>query len=323
MNKRDNRMSLFRLFGNKRITKDDEFAEIPTNFKGFFVMFGRKVWNISNLSLIYSFVNLPVLFLLLGYSMRQPVSVVANPMTAQFYSFWQISQSLSLSSIFPFVSSVATSYVSSSATYVFYAISLLFLITFGLSNAGASYVIRGYNRGDPVFLISDFFGAIKRNWKQAVVMGVIDILLCVILVFDFIFWSSYPGFIGGMLMYFALFLCVLYFMMRFYIYTIMITFDLSIYKIYKDAFLLTFLGFKRNFLALLGIFATLSLSMFLCLLYLPVGIIMPIILTFGLFMFIAGYASYPVIKKYMITPFYEDENCSDYSDDEPVFEDRG
>ena len=63
--------------------------------------------------------------------------------------------------------------------------------------------------------------------------------------------------------------------------------------------------------------------MFLCLLYLPVGIIMPIILTFGLFMFIAGYASYPVIKKYMITPFYEDENCSDYSDDEPVFEDRG
>ena len=31
--------SLFSIFSPKPITKDDEFAEIPTNFKGFFVFF--------------------------------------------------------------------------------------------------------------------------------------------------------------------------------------------------------------------------------------------------------------------------------------------
>lgn len=316
------RLSLFRAFSSKGVTKDDEFSEIPINFKGFFVMLGRKFWNISNLSLLYSFVNLPVLFFLLGYSMRQAVSVVSNPMNSVFYSFWQITESPELASVFPFVNSVSKTYVSGTASYVFYAIAALFLFTFGISNAGAACVVRGYNRGDPVFLISDFFGAIKRNWKQAIIIGILDIVFSFALVFDYLFWQGQPGFISGIFMYFALFLCVLYFFMRFYIYTIMITFDLSIYKIFKDAFLLSFLGFKRNFAALIGIILVLAASMYLCLLYLPIGIILPIILTLGLLMFISGYASYPVIKKYMIDPYYKDEEVAE-SDDEPVFEDRG
>ena len=106
----------------------------------------------------------------------------------------------------------------------------------------------------------------------------------------------------------------------------MITFDLSVYKIFKDAFLLSFLGFKRNLLALVGIIAVISLNLFICTVFLPIGIMLPIILTIAVLMFIAGYASYPVIKKYMIDPYYPDESESDedYSDDdEVIFEDRG
>lgn len=316
--------SLFKFFTPKSITKDDEFAEIPTNFKGFFVMLGRKFWNISNLSLVYSLVNLPILFLLLGIGLRTPVTVVSSPMNAAFYGFWQVSESQSLSSIYPFVSSVGASSVSSVASYICYGISALFIFTFGISNAGAAYVVRAFNRGDPVFLISDFFGAVKRNWKQATVVGILDILLCLVLVFDYTFWMSQPGFINGILMYFALFLCVLYFIMRFYIYTMLITFDLSVFKLLKNAFLLTFLGLKRNLVAFFGIVFVIFLSFFLCGLYLPIGIILPIILTFALVMFISGYASWPVIKKYMIDPFYPEENDDEsYEDDEPVFEDRG
>lgn len=316
---------LFGLFTPKNITKDDEYAEIPTNFKGFFVMLGRKFWNISNLSLLYSFMNLPFLFLLLGYSLREPVTVVSGPMTASFYGFWNAaSGNEALSALFPVVGVFGKGYVYSTASYICFGIAALTFLTFGISNAGCANIIRSFNRGDPVFLVSDFFGTIKRNWKQALVIGVIDIIFSFLLVYDYLFWISQPGFMGGMLMYFALFLCVLYFFMRFYIYTIMITFDLSVYKIFKDAFLLSFLGFKRNILALIGIIVLFGLNMTICSWFLPIGIMLPIILTLALGMFISGYASYPVIRKYMIDPYFNEESEEDQDDDdEPLFEDRG
>ena len=315
---------LFNIFSTKSITKDDEFAEIPTNFKGFFVMFIRKFWNLSNLSLLYSFVNLPFLFIFLAFACMKQQDVVASPMFGALHGFSNISDDVMFGIFYPFVSSFKSVSYFSTASYICLGISVLSIFTFGLSNVGAAYCIRGYNRGDPVFLVTDFFATIKRNWKQGLIVGFCDILLSFILIFDFLFWNGQSGFMNGIFMYFSLFLCVLYFIMRFYIYTITITFDLSVYKIFKDAFLLTFLGIKRNLLGLLGIFVLLALSFYLCILYIPVGVMMPIILTLALAMFIAGYASYPVIKKYMIDPFYQDElGDEEEFDDAQIFEDRG
>lgn len=319
-----NKFNLFGLFTPKSITKDDEFAEIPTNFKGFFVMFGRKFWNISNLSLLYSFVNLPFLFIFLAFACMEQTDVIASPMFSSLYGLSQASENVSFGLFYPFLSAYKTATYFSTSSYICFGISILSVFTFGLSNVGAAYVIRGYNRGDPIFLISDFFGTIKRNWKQGLIVGIADIFLSFILVFDFLFWNGQNGFTGGIFMYFSLFLCVLYFIMRFYIYTITITFDLSVYKIFKDAFLLTFLGFKRNIVAVFGLLILLFISFYLCTLYLPVGVLMPIILTLALSMFISGYASYPVIKKYMIDPYYNEETSDeDENEEESIFEDRG
>ena len=321
------KFSLFGIFGPKSVTKDDEFAEIPTNLKGFFVMFKRKFWNISNLSLVYSLVNLPLLFVFLAFSFQDQVAVNSNPMSAPFFGFWQVSQSADLAAVHPFTNGISYVNVMSTTSWVLLGISALFIFTFGLANVGAAYCVRGYNRGDPVFLMSDFFGAIKRNWKQGMVVGIIDLIISFLLIYDYMFWQNQPGFFNAILMYFALFLIVLYFMMRFYIYTLIVTFDLKISKIFKNSLLMAFLGFKRNFLALIGIIAVLVISIWLLTVYIPVGIMLPLILTIGLLMFIAGYASYPVIKKYMILPFYPDydkrPSDDDFEDDEPVFEDRG
>lgn len=317
---------LFNFFTPKSITKDDEFAEIPTNFKGFFVMLGRKFWNISNLSLLFSVANFPIFAIFLGFSMQTKRMAILSPEFAEFFGMFGDSISPEASSVFSSVGSFGVKTVPSVASWICFGIGLLLLITFGLSSAGAAYCIRGYNRGDPIFLISDFFYTIKKNWKQALIVGILDIVFMVVLVFDYMFWYSKPGFIEGILMYFALFLCVLYFFMRYYIYTILITFDLSVYKIFKDAFLLAFLGFKRNIMAFLGILIVVFFNFFISTVILSVGIMLPIVITSALCMFIAGYASYPVIKKFMIDPFYPDADkpADDIGeDDEPVFEDRG
>ena len=322
------KFSLFKTFSGDGIgvEKDDKYNEIPTNFLGFFVMLRRKFWNLSSLNLIYTACNFPVFFFLYTLTMQlhKSVLVVSSPMMAAFEGLKLSSiNGSALDMIYPFVSSFSTDYVNTTAVYVFYVISLLFFITFGLSNTGAAYIIRSFNRGEPVFLVSDFFGCIKRNFRQGLILGIVDLLFSYALVYAFSFWLSQRGFMSSVFMYMSLFLMVLYIMMRFYLYTVMITFKLSIFKIIKNSFIMAVLGFKRNILAFFGVFALIYISLMFFFAIPSMGIMLPVIITISLGMFMCGYASYPVIKKYMIDPFYSDDDKEEPDEEEPVFIDRG
>ena len=325
------KFSLFKAFTGDGlgVGKDNKYNDIPTNFTGFFVMLARKFWNLSSLNLLYAVCNFPLFFFIftLTKQLHEAAYVVSNPMFAAYQGFELAASDTSLlSMLYPFVSSFKTAYINTTAVYVFYAISALFLITFGLTNTGAAYIIRGYNRGDPIFLVSDFFGCIKRNFRQGIAIGILDVLFAFSLVYAFSFWMSRSGFMGSVFMYMSLFMLVLYFIMRFYMYTITITFKLSVFKIIKNSFILAILGFKRNIVAVIGLFILFYLSLYIFFAIPSFGIMLPIIITFSVGMFMAGYASYPVIKKYMIDPFYSDEQQDeddDGEDDEPVFVDRG
>ena len=322
-------MKIFDLFKKteKSVSKDDKYNGLLTNFPGFFVLLKRKFWNISTLNLLYVLCNFPVFFFLFTLTGKtsNAVLTVSSPMFSSLYGFLQSGfDKTAAAQIFPFVNTFINSYVPTTTTYILYGISALAIITFGLSNAGAAYCTRGFVRQEPVFLWSDFFSCIKRNFGQAFVMGVLDILISFVLVWDFLFWNgqAHLGFINGVFMYFSLFLCVLYFIMRFYIYTLLITFDLSIFKIFKNSFIMAILGFKRNLLCLIGIIFILFLNAELFIILPSLGIMLPVIITVALIIFLSSYCAYPIIKKYMIDPFYPDKD-NDICDDEPVFEDRG
>jgi hypothetical protein len=53
-----------------------------------------------------------------------------------------------------------------------------------------------------------------------------------------------------------------------------------------------------------------------------VGYILPFIITIGFCSLLSTYCAWPVIDKYMITPYYADNDNSG-DDDEAVFTDRG
>ena len=106
---------------------------------------------------------------------------------------------------------------------------------------------------------------------------------------------------------------VLYFFMRFYLYLLLVTFDLSILKIFKNALIFVVLGIKRNLMGFLGILLVTSINIALFPLFAitPLGIAIPLILPFLYYIavtaFTASYAAYPVIDRYMIAP-YRKEN---------------
>lgn len=190
------------------------------------------------------------------------------------------------------------------------------VLTWGWQNVGAAYNLRSLVRGDSAFLWSDYFYAIRRNLKQGFLFGLLDLLIFFVLIVDIIFFLPLStGFGYGIMYGLVLALSVIYLTMRFYIYPMMITFDLSIGKLMKNALIFTMLGIKRNLVALLGITLVIVLNVLAIVGGLSIGFSVPIILPFfyllALLGFISMYAAYPTIKRYMIDPYEISDSASD------------
>lgn len=189
--------------------------------------------------------------------------------------------------------------------WVIIGLVILLAIIWGWVNIGATYCTRNMLKGDPVFITSDFFYAIKRNFWSGLFLGLIDFAIIAILLIDFIYFSR----IGGTVMLDSFYivtagLLIIYFFMRFYIYLMLVTFDIKIKKIFKNALVFSVLGIGRNLMSFLGIAILIALNIALILLLWPLGIVVPIILPLIYLLpsinLLISYGAYPVIEKYMI-----------------------
>ena len=195
--------------------------------------------------------------------------------------------------------------------YVIIGVLILFsIVTWGWQNVGSAYLTRNMVRGDAVFVWSDYWRSIKKNLKQGFIMGVIDCIFIAVLVVDvchMLLTASSNGFMGEMMFFMVLGLGVLYMIMRKYIYLMLITFDMSIWKMFKNALIFTSLGIKRNAMAFLGKVLATAINVGLVMLLLPMNIVVPVVLPVVYYLatsaYISSYAYYPVIEKYMITPY--------------------
>ena len=211
--------------------------------------------------------------------------------------------------------------IPTTATNVLYALTALIIFTWGLVNVGTSYQLRNIVKGEPLFIWHDFWHAVKRNWKQGLVFGILDVVFMALLAYDVMFFYFNIGpFMFNVMFYLSLAIVLIYFMMRFYVYIMIVTFDLPIRKLLKNALIFSILGFKRNILAVLGIAVALMLNYYLMIVFLPLGVILPFIITFSTCAFMAAYAAYPKIKELMIDPYYVEEE-REY--EEPIFRDNG
>ena len=122
------------------------------------------------------------------------------------------------------------------------------LIPYGLAQAGMTNVTRNLARDRHSFGLSDFFDTIKANWKQSLVVGIINLLVTILLCFGLLFYYNSQGIFADIVLGFLLICFVTFSFMRYYMWTMIITFDLPTSKIYKNSFLLAFVNFKNNFI---------------------------------------------------------------------------
>lgn len=310
------------------VTKEEAAKIKKMSFGYFFKVLKRSFGKLTTLNLIFSLCNFPIFLVLFGLSgnLNSTVLTPSNPLFAQLYGITNYHQSPITAALSGILGGSTELQVVSDATKVFMYSGLLLVFTLGISSIGFFYVLRNLARSEFVSVWREFFDAIKKNIKQGIVIGLIDAFVCYLLYFDFINYKANTGAFVMNIFYFATLLFVLvYFIMRFYMYTILVTFDLPIKKILKNSLLLAILGFKRNLVAIVGSIIMIILSVYIFILLPSLGMSIPFVFTISVIGFLGMYSIYPTIKKYMIDPYYEEhpEELPEESDEKPIFKDRG
>ena len=208
-------------------------------------------------------------------------------------------------------------------SFVYSLMSILSVgIANGLAKAGMTHVARSLNREKHSFLLEDFFETIKKNWKQSLALGIINVLLTAILAFDIYYFWSYISRddltelavmeIIGLGLAIALAIVATY--IKYYIWTMVITFSLTIKQMIKNSFQFVFLNFFKNLLVSVALGA-IYFGLF-CLIYtnayfMVIAIILLIFVVPGFKTLLVQSLSFPSIKKYMIDPYYAEHKGED------------
>lgn len=299
----------FHLFDMNKDGKGVEKNENRTPNIGFyFKNLWRKFPRLVSINLLMLLQIVPVLFAFLTYFWADTVPTLIDLKFPIYYGISQFDDSAS-SLLLLMTSSIQFNVPALSAWNVTQIALLLLLaaVTFGWCNVAFTYLMREMVRGNPVFLFSDIKYAIKKNFKQGFLVGFADFCILAILFFNILTMQS-DGDPFNTILYFAnLGILIVYAVMRFYIYLMLITFDIKFGKMLKNALIFVVLGLKRNVLAVLWILVLLGLNFAIFMLYPPLGIALPILYILSVSLFTTAYAAYPIIERYMITPYQTPE----------------
>jgi len=125
---------------------------------------------------------------------------------------------------------------------------------------GFIYVLRNFVRREHAFILSDFFENIKKNFKQSIVVFIIDIVLVLVLFININAIFNMPEMFFGMHQPFAyvmVLISAIYIGARIYMYPLMVTFKAPVFTIIKTSFMLFALKLPQTILVvllMLGVF---------------------------------------------------------------------
>ncbi|MCL2343608.1 MAG: hypothetical protein FWC62_06905 [Firmicutes bacterium] len=271
----------------------DKNAPAKCPFFLFLALTLRKFWLLILLNLIYFVILLPLLtaayFLLYGYMASLIMQTGAQ--TAGGVDPSQVT--------LPLLPGMLLTVAQSLPIWLSAALLAASAVFYGPASCGLAFMLRNFALQEHVW-VSDFFVKLKENFKQGLALGLTDILLLCLFAFDLTYAAgSGASFILLILRYVSGALLVIYLFMRNYFFIMAVTFRLKVSQIFKNAFFLAALGWKRNLLILLingALFAlVLFVSQFAELVLAPV-------LLFSLTGFVSVFTCFPVVKKYLLPP---------------------
>ncbi len=279
-------MGLFSANYNKPGPGVDKDAPPKPRFFTFFEVLKRKFWHLIRINFLYVLCNIPALVLALYVSSAYLQKVhIDNAGLNDFY------------------------------IRIFLAAIMIFLsvVTIGPVQAGFTYVLRNYSREEHAFIWWDFKDNFIKNFKQGMIITGIDIVVMYILGIALNFYLSTPGILATAASAFVFLSIIVYCIMHLYLYPMLVTVQLSIKNLYKNAFILSLLRLLPNIL-----FVILNILIAYAAFYNPIiGIVLFLLITPSITGLMNNFFVNPTIKKYVVdTTQIATEDEEEDSDDD-------
>lgn len=224
------------------------------------------------------------------------------------------------------------------AVSLVYSVLTVLLIPSGLAAAGMTNVARNLARDKHSFGLSDFVETIKKNWKQGLIAGIINVVIDLVNGYAIYFYMTGQDMLTiiGFGMSVALF--ILFRFIKYHLWLLLITFKLPLKKMYKNCFLFAFVNWKANLI--IGITELLCLAICAALIvfgyyyiFIVLGIFLAVAVFPGFIHLLTQTLIFPKVKELMIDPYYEAHPEEDIQlrrnlgleveeEDNSVFEDR-
>lgn len=208
---------------NRPDLKKEDVQEGP--IKLFFVVLQVRFWKLIQLNLLYSLFWIPAFAVVY-------MNLMAVAQSPEFLQASGNLQSFFLSMLILLVPC---------------------LIIAGPATAGTTYVIRNWARDEHAWVWSDFKDAWKQNWKESLLVMLINGLALIIFYVNIIFYTvqAHRSPLFLVLRYFILIIGIIYAMMNMFIFPMLVTYKLKIREIYKNALIFTMAELPKAFVIFL------------------------------------------------------------------------
>lgn len=193
------------------------------------------------------------------------------------------------------------------------------LFTNGFANVGITHVARNTARDKHSFGLFDFFDTIKRNKKQALIAGIINTIVFLLMAINTVFyWFFTDSILQSIGFGFVIAIFFIFTVMNYYLWTLIITFDYTLKQAYMNSFRFVFVNLKYNLfcffvnaLVICGGIALLVILPNYFFVILPIEIILYMAVFPSFKALLVQFCTFHSIKKYIIDPYYEEHPDED------------
>lgn len=187
------------------------------------------------------------------------------------------------------------------------------VIGIGFIMPGLTFLTRYFARQRHVWIFSDFYEQVWVNLKKGSILFIVDTALTYLSTVAFFMYGELALTNKIMLLPLGFMsVCLLvYFMMHFYMYPIMVTFDLDLKYVLKDSLLLTLAHLPRNLL-ITAIITIIPFALYVV--NIPITVVLMLIIGIALLNFTVNFIVDPVIDKHLYIPaevIAENESAED------------
>lgn len=305
----------------KRVPKEDYVPEQHGPVYNFFYSIKTHLLTLMSTNLLFLVFNIPMMLVSFGFTL------FFLPYTNSVFIPENFAQFMYDSGV---VGNQSINDVGTDAAYQIYYLIVLFCVMFLLGStllvigpfqAGFSQIYRNLYRQEGVFLFTDFKEGMKNNWKQSLAASIVSIIVTALCLLATGFYLNIGTSWGTAIGTFFVILFFVFIIIQNMVYTMIVSRELPLRKMYKNAFLFFLLKFGPCLgLALMLIVTLIIIPSFLLITttYFAYAVVVFYYLTFifGFVQYTMAYFTGEVIKEYMAPMDAEEEPGEDEEADE-------